>query len=178
MARIFTNRKSGFIQRGGAMRRESLWIGVGRTQTTVAASATAALIGVFNAAALALRPFTIVRVRGVWLAHSDQSAASESFQGNLGYAIVSDQASAVGVTAVPTPATDLGSDMFFVHDMWPGLFDLVGSSHLSEIRPREYDSKAMRKVNDDQDLAITIEAGIGDQGCVIDNAARILVKLH
>ena len=68
-----------------------------------------------NAAALALRPFTIVRTRFLVSVVTDQVAADELVLGALGMAVVSDQAVAIGVTAVPTPITDMGSDLWFVH---------------------------------------------------------------
>ncbi len=62
MARIFTNRKSGFIQRSGKMRRETAWVGVTQTSTNITTAQTAVLFGGFSAGVLALRPFTIVKI--------------------------------------------------------------------------------------------------------------------
>ena len=42
----------------------------------------------------------------------------------------------------------------------------------------EYDSRAMRKVEDQQDFIAVIEASAQSLGCVVFHAARILVKLH
>ena len=178
MARIFTNRKSGFIQRSGQMRRETLWISIVRAETTLAASATAAITRNLNAAALALRPFTIVRTRGRLLVMSDQVAASESYVGSIGYSVVSDQAIAVGVTAVPTPATDLASDKFFVLESWPGRAILNGTSWFMDATPQVFDSKAMRKVEEGSDIAFVSEAGIGGNGALVVDVGRLLVKLH
>ncbi len=178
MANVRTSRRSGFITRNGVQRRETLWVGIPRAADTLAASATAALSQSFNAAVLALRPFTIVRTRMQWLTHSDQSAASESFVGNIGLAVVSDQAVAVGVTAIPTPATDLDSDLWFVSEQWPSRFTLVGSDVTENITPRTIDSKAMRKVEGGQDLIIAVEAGIGGSGVVVIHTGRMLIKLH
>jgi len=178
VSNITVGRKSGFVRRGGVMRRETVWFQYPRASATLTASAQVAVMHSLNTAALALRPFTVVRTRGVWLCLSDQSAATEFYQGNFGYAVVSDQAIAIGVSAVPTPATDLGSDLWFVHEMWPGTFELVGTSITSEYRPREIDSKAMRKVDIGQDVVTVVEAGLGGTGCRIDFAGRQLVKLH
>ncbi len=178
MARITTNRKSGFIVRDGSRRRETVWFNFGFTQDATAASATAVLASSLNAAALALRPFTVVRTRMIWQVESDQSAATELFIGNLGIAVVSDQASAVGVTAVPTPATDRGSDLWFVIEQWIGLFNLIGSDVTADVQFRPIDSKAMRKVDVGQDLVKVVEAGIGGSGCLHRSMGRMLVKLH
>jgi len=178
MANIRRSRKSGYTLRGGVMRRESLWFFVARTETALAASATAALVTSLNAGALALRPFTIVRTRIKWLAESDQSAASESFVGNYGEAVVSDQAVAIGVTAIPTPATDLGSDLWYLIDQWPGTFSLVGTSIFADLTPKTIDSRAMRKVEEGQDVVGVVEAGIGGNGTSIQVVGRQLIKLH
>ncbi len=161
-------------------RRESLWIGVPAVDVTLAAAGSALLIGTLNAAALALRPFTIVRVRGFWHVRLDQTAALEDWGASLGYSVVSDQAAAVGVTAVPLPEDDLGSDMFFVHEFNYGTFGFISGVGAQEIGVgRSYDSKAMRKLDDGQDLAITVQVpAAGPQSATILHAARILVKLH
>ena len=178
MARIFTNRKSGFIQRGGVMRRESLWAALPHAKTTLAAAGTAVLSASLGASVLALRPFTIVRTRGNWMVKSDQSAASEDYVGSMGYAVVSDQAVAIGVTAVLTPATDQASDLFFVYETYNGRFDLVGTAINEDIIPMNFDSKAMRKVEDGSNVVVTLEAGLIGSGCIIYDASRLLLKLH
>ena len=71
MANINVGRKSGFIVRGGARRRETLWIGDTLIETTIATGTTAVLLSTLNAAALALRPFTVVRTRGAVNISSD-----------------------------------------------------------------------------------------------------------
>ncbi len=178
MANVHTRGRSGFIRRDGVRRRETLWGDVARTSTALAASATAALINSASAGILALRPFTVVRTRGIWLCFSDQSAVTEEFAGNLGISVVIDQASAIGVTAVPTPATDAGSDKFFVFEQWLGRFSLIGSDVTTMDIPRPYDSRAMRKVEDGEDIVFTIEAGIGGAGVTIAHVGRLLLKLH
>jgi len=178
VANISVNRKSGFVLRRGVMRRESLWLGLAHSQTTLAAVATVADTNALAAATLALRPFTIVRSLIDWLVRSDQSAASESFIGSIGYSVVSAQAKAVGVTAEPTPATDQGSDAFFLYSTWQGLFRLVGTAIQEDLVSRRIDSKAMRKVEDGFDIAFCIEAGLIGNGVTIATGGRILIKLH
>jgi len=178
MANIHTAGRSGFIRRGSARRRESLWFFWQFTSATLGASATAILMSSLNAAALALRPFTIVRTRGQLLVISDQSAATEDYIGNYGMAVVSDQAVAVGVTAVPTPATDQGSDLWFLLEQWVGRSWLVGTDFSDSLASREVDSKAMRKVEEGQDVVSVAEAGLGGSGCLVKFTGRMLIKLH
>ena len=179
MANINTSRKSGFIQRSGVMRRESLWIGDVLTRTTIAAASTAVFLTTFGATILGFRPFTLIRTRGFLSLKSDQIAASESQQVAYGAAIVSDQAAAVGVTAVPTPVTDSDSDLWFNYEYLSSDFSFgtaVGFSNVETVRI--IDSKAMRKVEDGQDLAEVVESSALSSGLVVGKFTRMLIKLH
>ena len=178
MARINTNRKSGFILRGGAMRRKTFWFGVTDVLATVAAGANPVLITQLNAAALALRPFTVVRTRGILMIVTDQEAADETQHGVYGEIVVSDQAAAIGITALPTPATDAQST-FHVYEWIMASFRFgtaVGFSNVSTVR--EFDSRAMRKVEEGQTVIAVVEAGAAGQGFDFSVASRTLIKLH
>jgi len=167
------------IIRGGRQVRETIWLSLPAAFDTLATSGTAALSSSLNAGALALRPFTIVRTHINWVCLTDQSAASEFFVGNLGLAVVSDQAAAIGVTAVPTPATDLDSDLWFLHQSWMGEFAFGDATGFAQNdNNRNIDSKAMRKVNGDEDVVVVKEAGIGSSGVIVGTVGRMLVKLH
>jgi hypothetical protein len=97
--------------------------------------------------------------------------------------VVSDQATAIGVTAVPTPVTDDGSDLFFVYERLVNDITLSSSgagtgNFLIAGRERIVDSKAMRKVEDGSDLILTTEGGPNNDGFVLTSYMRVLVKLH
>ncbi len=160
------------------VRRQSLWLGIDTFTASLSGSPSAVLGGVFSAVALALRPFTIVRTRGIMFVISDQLAATESYGVGLGLAVVSDQAVAVGITAVPTPLTDKGSDLFFVYEQLFSRFEFRTSVGFESSGGAflQWDSKAMRKVNDDQDLALTVENEIN--GVNVTVSGRMLIKLH
>ncbi len=179
MAGIHRSRKSGYTFRSGVMRRETLWLFVDHTITTFN-QGVATLLNSLNAAALAIRPFTIVRTRGLLYITSDQQVATETQLCNYGIAVVFDQAVAIGVTAVPTPVTDSGSDLWFVFEPMMNAFtfgDATGFSN--EGTKYDIDSRAMRKVEDGQDAVVVIEApAVGNGGCVVQAFARILIKLH
>ena len=175
MGRIVTRT----FRRGGRSVRQNLWIGLQFAQTSVTEGTTGVLLASMNAAALALRPFTIVRSR--WAVHieTNQSAASEQYQGAIGAMVVSDQAAATGIGAIPKPLTNSDGD-WFVHEPYAGSFTLgdatgfiesTGSGSLINV-----DSKAMRKVGNNEDLVIVAE-GISN-GVVIAMIGRVLVKLH
>ena len=133
-----------------------------------------------NAAALALRPFTIVRTRFLVGIVSDQAAASEDYAAAFGMAVVSDEAVAVGVTAVPTPITQMASDFWFVHQMMFGSFlfgDVTGFNE-SVMTQYEIDSKAMRKVDIGQDLVVVAEFSTVGSGSIVTAGGRMLVKVN
>ncbi len=116
MANISRSRKSGFTLRSGVMRRETAWVGGVFSSTALATASSAALINSFGAGVLALRPFTIVRTRGLLWFRSDQVAVGETQRAAYGEAVVSDQSVAIGITAVPTLVTDSFSDLWFVFE--------------------------------------------------------------
>jgi len=179
MANVRTSRRSGFIIRNGVQRRESVWIGLVATDTGLGAATTPVLFSGYSAAALALRPFTIVRTRGWFSIRSDQEGADETYAASLAMAIVSDQALAIGVTAVPTAVTNRESDLFFLYEELSGNFVFVSGLTAFESAPgTKFDSKAMRKVEVGQDIAVTIESPAVSNGVAVYKAGRQLVKLH
>ncbi len=178
MANVRRSRAGGFIRGGVRQRRESLWLGITESSTALGAANTAVLINLLNAAALALTPFTIVRTRGVWSVRSDQTAATEQQMVGLGAAVVSTQAAAIGVTAVPTPFTDQGSDLWFLYEMWASTFSVVSAIGTEVYQSVRYDSRAMRKVEDQQDVAVVLENSSITLGSTVLHSGRILVKLH
>ena len=165
--------------RHGVMRRETSWFSVSASGTSLAGASTAVLASSLNAAGLALRPFTIVRTRGYMHVSSDQQAASENYSVALGYAVVSDQAVAIGVTAVPTPTTDRGSDLWYVYEEIYGRVAFSDATGIREVgHGREFDSKAMRKVEVGQDVISVVETTVASSGALITEGGRYLVKLH
>jgi len=179
MANIKRSRRSGFTLRGGRMRRESFWIAIAETSTTLA-SGTPVLFTGLTTAQLALRPFTVVRTRGLLQLSSDQLTTTESYFGAYGMAVVSDQAFAIGITAVPTPITDKDSDLWFVFEELTGRFAVSSAIGILEVgNRREFDSRAMRKVEDGQDIAIVEEnSGSPFAGAIMTKSGRMLIKLH
>ena len=97
-------------------------------------------------------------------------------------AVVSDQAEAIGVTAVPTPITDMASDLWFVHQLLYNEFTFADATGFEDRGQEQYviDSKAMRKVEDGEDVVVVGESasGAGTGGFVMAVGGRVLVKLH
>ena len=173
MANINFSRKSGFIRRGGVMRRETLWISQAILNTSLAGSGTAINLAAMSAAVLELTPFTIVRTRGLLYMRSDQLAAAETVQAAYGHTVVADTAAAIGVTAIPTPVTDAGNDLWFVYQYMFGHLQFGDGTGFGDPgRVYEFDSRGMRKVEDGQTSVVTLETSANSQGVVVQSAFR------
>ena len=160
----------------GARRRESVWFSSAIAATTLGSGSV--ILYSLNAAALAFRPFTIIRTILDIAIRSDQAAAVEVQSVAIGKAVVSDQAAAVGVTAVPTPVTDVGSDLWFLHQTMfaeeSALTDRAKPHGLWHI-----ESRAMRKVLDGQTMLTILEVnGATGQGAIIRTMGRFLIKAN
>jgi len=158
-------------------RRLSTWFIVAPVTTTNGAAAGTNLILSLNVAALAFRPFTLVRTYLEIALQSDQAAAIERQSIAVGMAVVSDQSVAIGITALPLPVTDADSNLFYLHQ-----FVFGDESNLTDrTRPQtrlSVDSKAMRKVEIGQDIVLVAE-GMGlDSGWSVSVAGRFLIKTN
>ena len=161
-------------------RRSTSWLAINPASATLVSSG-GTILHSLDAETLAKRPFTIIRTHLVLHLQSDQAAASEIQVGAFGMAVVSDQANAIGVTAVPTPITDLDSDLFFVHQALISNFLFASGVGFQEPAGQflTVDSKAMRKVNDDQDVVSVVELATGESaGQVWTIVGRLLIKEH
>ncbi len=161
-------------------RRKTVWASIAPAENTMAAPSTAVLSHSAGAGLLAARPFTIVRTRLVLHVRPDQVAATEDYGVAVGGAVVSDQAAAVGVTAVPTPDTDRVSDLFFFYEETYGLFFFgtgVGTQFVGGQR-LVIDSKAMRKVDEGSDVVFVQETQAVVASATTFLAGRMLIKLH
>ncbi len=175
MAGRHRNFRSNLVRSG----RKTFWFSGLAIQDQITAASTAVLQASLNAAALALRPFTIVRTRGYVAIGSDQVGATEDQTLSYGHIVVSDQAVAIGVTALPTPVTDSQSD-WFVYEALVGRFNFVTASGFEQaaITIKEIDSKAMRKVEEGQDLISVVETSALSSGLLVTAFFRTLIKLH
>ena len=158
-------------------RRETSWLDIPVASFSLG-TATSVLNASLTAAELAKRPFTIVRTHLEIFFASDQVAASEIYSAGVGLCVVSDQALAIGVTAVLTPVTDLESDLWLLHKLMFGSFLLGDGTGFIESAGQSIsiDSKAMRKVNGDQDVVLTFETGGSGMQFIVGGC--LLIKEH
>jgi len=160
-------------------RRETSWLEVEPVSSTIGGT-TAVITHVMSAAELAKRPFTIIRTHLVIRVISDQFAASEAQIVGVGACVVSDQAVAIGVTAVPTPMVDIESELWFLHQMVFNEFTFgsgVGFDSNAGTMVN-IDSKAMRKVNDGEQAIFVVETDNLSAGAIIVVGGRVLIKEH
>ena len=179
MANIRTGRKSGFILRSGVMRRDTLWLASGPLSITIATADTAILTTTLSPTGLAFIPFTVTRTIVTLWQRSDALGSAEFQQLFYGQCVVSAQAASVGITAVPTPNADSGSDLWFVHmfqssDINSRGTDGGASNGVQSIQ----DSRAQRKVEDDMQLISVLETGPNGAGVFSTPFFRQLIKLH
>ena len=159
-------------------RRESVWGSIEIVESSIAAN-TQALLGQLTAGFLLLRPFTVVRTHLQVHWRTDQLTATETPLGALGIVVVNDQAAAIGVTAIPDPMAN-GDAPFYV---WQAVIDdfiFVTGTGVATPGGMQYatDSKAMRKVGANEDIAVTAANVSAGDGAIISIIGRMLVKLH
>ena len=161
-------------------RRSTSWFSLPPVCSTVTGEGGTLLYSL-TAAELAMRPFTIVRTHLEVVITSDQVAADEAQVAGIGGCVVSDEALAIGITAVPKPVQDIDSDLFFFHASMINIWGFITAAGFDGNEGSHYtiDSKAMRKVDLGSDVAISweIDTGCG-AGTILTAMGRMLVKLH
>jgi uncharacterized protein (DUF2147 family) len=93
--------------------------------------------------------------------------------------VVSDQAVAIGITALPTPVTDSQSGLFFQYNWIFSDYTLSSAVGIASVsKSLDIDSRAMRKVEEGQDVVEVMESGTITSGLTLRGFTRLLVKLH
>jgi len=126
---------------------------------------------------------TLIRVRGSLLLYlSAAAAALDGFRWGFGMAVVSENAAGIGVSAVPSPLTDITWDGWMVYST--GVLKAVDSTVQfgnagSATHRIEIDSKAMRKFKFSDVLVAMLEVTdeVGTAVLRADLSSRILSKL-
>jgi len=165
--------------RGRSPRRLNTWREIAATSTAETVPG-GTILNSLDATELAKRPFTIIRTHLLIHISTDQFVASELQIGAVGICVVSQQAEAIGVTAVPTPVTDAGSDLWFLHQ-WIMNRNVFGTGvgfdgNVGQIY--EVDSKAMRKVDEDEEVVVVSELSAVGSGYLVTVAGRLMLKEH
>ena len=172
-------RSRGLSPRSQSPRRRSEWFaGVGGTAVTVITSSVSAILG--NGVVTTFGEETLVRTRGlVDLFLTSSTSPGDGFFGALGIGLVSTPAFAAGAGSIPTPIQEIDWDGW----LWYSHFSVhedsadgqgSGAAHQRII----LDSKAMRKVQEQETLVAVIEAiEIGTAVMSVFFDSRMLSKL-
>ena len=110
---------------------------------------------------------------------TDQAAASEQPFGALGICVVSDQAFTAGSASIPQAYTNADSDLWLLYQYWACPMLVGDSTGFGGAGVQQYvlDSKAMRKVSEDETLVAMIQNANATDGVLYRLDFRILSKL-
>ena len=154
--------------------RSKVWVAVGSGQVTLVTN-TNTLVLSLNAAALALRPFTVLRQRIMLHFESDQVAVSELTEGACGTIVVKDQAVVGGAGSIPDPLVDADAEWVMYQPMASSFLFGDGTGFADSGTQYLVDSKSMRKVNINEQFVFMARAALGSNLTI---RGRTLLQLH
>ena len=124
-------------------------------------------------------PGTIVRARGNISLFSTDAASDESMTGAFGVGLVSAEALAVGITAIPEPFTDADWGGWMVWQSFAVRYEAPASGDFGALRASwswQIDLKAMRKVEPNSAMVFVVESEGG--AFAFAEQVRLLLMLH
>ena len=162
----------------GARRRTGWDIGPGSSTLQTVTASGSIIVGLGSETVL--DGITIVRIRGLLRLVLLAGGAAEGFIGAFGICIVSSDAFAVGITAIPSPVDDTDWNGWMWHQYFSltlsAAFQATGAGPHSVDLP--IDSKAMRKTGVNNVITLIGEfTEIGTSSMTISADSRVLAKL-
>ncbi len=153
------------------------WIGPAAQSFIAVGGGAKVIIASFDGSANNVRKPTIVRSRGQLAVKPTSFAADNNIVGAFGICIVSDRAFAAGAALIPGPFTDAGWDGWFVWRSFSLAVEFLDSTGVvfNGALVMEIDSKAMRKVTDDETIVLMAESL--DNNMQVSAPIRMLLKL-
>ncbi len=139
------------------------------------AAATKVLVATFTLSSQGIGE-TVRRTLGWVLVHSDQEAANEAYQGALGFQVVTDLAVAAGAASIPGPVTDADDDGWFVWQAFGGAS--MATSSAERGRLFNFDSRAMRRIEPGQTVAVMYENASATTGLIVELATSLYATRH
>ncbi len=158
-------------------RRQTQWVGQADQSYVAVGAGAKVIIASFSPSGVGFDKPTVVRTRGE-VSVSPAVMSADTIQiGAYGLAIVSDQAFAAGAASIPGPWSDSDWGGWFVWRSFSYRFefnDATGIMLPSSVQ-YEIDSKAMRKVGDNETIVLMAES----QAIAFDISMplRVLVKI-
>ena len=119
---------------------------------------------------------TVRRTRGQIYVRSDQAGSAEDQVGALGIMKVNDVALAAGAASIPGPSTEASDDGWFVWRPFSqmGADTATGAGRAGLLY--EFDSKAMRTVEEGFGLAVMVENASATHGITVVAAISLLTS--
>jgi len=143
----------------GGPKRQTTWIGPADQAPVAVAANTKVIISSFDPFAQGFAKPTVVRTRGACEVQPQVDGVSITIIGAIGMAVVTDVALAVGVGSLPGPITDAGWDGWYVWRSFGYRMSVTSDiGRLINSFSFEVDSKAMRKVSDQESLVTIVES--------------------
>ena len=153
----------GRFSRGSGPRRQTSWVGPSDQNFVGVATGATSIISSFVPSTNGLRKSTLVRNRGIFSVKPDSLAADVDIVGAMGVCVVSNQAFSAGAGSIPGPFDEAGWDGWMVWQPFGFSIEVIGAptdTLLSAIQI-EVDSKAMRKVSDNETVVVMCESNTG-----------------
>ncbi len=149
-------------QFGRTQKRQSTWIGQADQDVIAVGSGSSVIISSFSPSGAGLLHPTIARTRGIVYVAPQSFAADLGPGGAYGVCIVSDEAFAAGATSIPRPFTDSNWGGWFVWRSFRHQLEFGDNSGKMQWQgSTEVDSKAMRKVGDNETIVMMAESQTG-----------------
>ena len=151
-------RGSNRLRAAGPRRLTDWGPGPGDTGRTSLTSSSAVIMG--GGVTPTTGPVTLIRTRGNFHGSLESvTAAADGMQGAFGICVVQAAAFAIGITAIPTPITELDSDAWVYHKFFgvQAHSAVEAEFNTSTVVRFDVDSKAMRKLDSETVLVAVVE---------------------
>ncbi len=106
------------------------------------------------------------------------NAPGDGYFGAVGIAIASDQAFTAGVSSLPTPLSEASANVWLWHQYLSVHGEATDVGEASSNQRIEIDSKAMRKLRDDDVIVAVmqvVETGVADMDVFFDSRALFML---
>ncbi len=165
-------RRRSFGHGGSRSARLTEWLGPALQDFVNVAAGGATLLGNFSFE----DPATIMRTRGMISIVPQVFGADLVINGAFGIGVVSNEAVAAGVASIPEPFSDADWGGWFVWRSFTYRMEFADATALNFIPWQlEIDSKAMRKVQTNDNMVLVAESQVG--AFAISSSLRHLIKL-
>ena len=158
---------------GRVTRPNRSWAAFSGVGTSTIAASAKVLLGTFSLSNPNIDE-TILRTVGVLSVESDQTAATETQIGAFGMISVTDLAAAAGAASIPGPVTDAGDDGWFLYVPFAQTITVATAVGIVRSTQYTFDSKAKRRFEEGQVIAIMAENASSSHGFKIAMVLRLL----